>query len=60
MSAVEWFVVDTRTGRIVNCITTSRPGEPSLHGFVDAEHLAITRTPTSEQLRGYQFWNERP
>lgn len=60
MSAVEWFVIDTRSGRIVNCITTSRPGEPSLDGFVDVEHLTVTRTPSAAQLCGYQYWDERP
>ncbi len=60
MSAVEWFVIDTRSGQIVNCITTSRPGAPSLNGFIDAEHLTVTRTPTAAQLRAYRYWGERP
>lgn len=59
-SQYEWFVVDNRTGQIVNCITTRSQYPPSLDGWIDPHYLSVTRRPSREQLEGYRFWNERP
>lgn len=59
----DWFIVDSRTGAIVNCVNTAggrERAEASLAGFIDAEHLTVTDRPTPAQLAGYRYWNERP
>lgn len=58
--ATEWFVIDTRTNEIVNCITTDRGGEPSLDGFEHPEHHRVDRHPPMAMLERYRYWNERP
>lgn len=56
----EWFVIDTRTNEIVNCITADK--EPTLDParWVHAERLRLDLHPTRAQLEGYRYWNERP
>lgn len=57
----EFYVIDTRTNRIVNCITTS--GEmPTLdpQRWMSAEHLRLDEHPTRSQLEAYEYWNGRP
>ena len=61
--ATEWFVVDLRTQRIVNCVTTSNGRDAAqllADGMINGEHLAVTDCPTCDQLKNYRYWNERP
>ena len=58
--SVQWYVIDKRSGRIVNGHLTTRPGPPDLSGWLNAEHLEVTTTPTQEQLNGYRYYTERP
>lgn len=61
MSATEWFVIDTRTNVIVNCIYTADDREPSLDfGWTEPEFLRVDKNPTREQRESYRFWYERP
>ena len=57
----EFYVIDTRTNEIVNCVTTSG-NVPTLDpkGWEDAEHLRLDEHPTMSQLQQYRYWNERP
>jgi hypothetical protein len=58
--ATQWYVVDKRSGRIVNAVLTAKPDGPNLSTFIDAEHLTATTTPTQSQLEGYRYYWERP
>lgn len=59
----EWYVVDLRTQRIVNCVTTRGGRDAALRvaaGMIDGEHLTVTDRPNLGQLKNYRYWNERP
>lgn len=59
----EWYVIDRRTGEIVNCITTSdgRVLTPdALKHFLDAPFLRLDQNPPRAVLERYRYWNERP
>lgn len=56
----EWYVIDTRTGEILTCITSSRPFPPSVASFPAAQFLLVTLTPSQQQLDGYRYYRERP
>ena len=55
----DWWIIDTRTNRIVNCVHM-RGGPPDLNTWVEPEHLRATLTPSMAQLQNYRYWNERP
>ena len=55
-----YYIIDTRTDRIINAVETSKRNGPSLNGFYNREFLKATTTPTSSQLRDYRYWSERP
>ena len=57
----EYYVIDTRSGRIVNCITTSKPkDEIDLSRFENSEHLRLDANPPQRLLEKYRYWEERP
>lgn len=62
MTVTEWYVIDTRTNEIVNCITSSDSNrvELVLGSFVDAEFLRLDPNPPRALLERYRYWNERP
>lgn len=57
-----FFVVDTRSDQIVNCIETRtwRDAERCRRGMLEAEHLRIDENPSQAQLDAYPYWSERP
>lgn len=58
----EWYIIDTRTGRIVNCVTTTRSTDEVLSRFEDREHLTAKRgqeIPLAT-LQAYEWWGKRP
>lgn len=58
----DYFVIDTRTNEIVNCIEsrTRKRADECRRTMVDSEHLRIDDNPPREMLERYEFWNERP
>lgn len=56
----EWFVIDTRSNSIVNCVTANVRPDGVLARFTDAEHLRLDPNPPLEMLRRYRYWDERP
>lgn len=60
LSAVTYYVIDTRSNKIINAIESRRAEGPSLDGFINVEHLRLETRPTQAQLSGYRYWNERP
>jgi hypothetical protein len=56
----EWWIIDRRTDRAVNVVSTSKPQGPDVSVFLNGEHLYATLSPTDLQRRGYQYWGERP
>jgi hypothetical protein len=52
---IEYFIIDNRTNKIVNCVTSSI--EPK---NMFGEDYYLTSEPTLEQLSNYQYYNERP
>jgi hypothetical protein len=56
----DWYVIDTRTNEIVNCISSQGGNEPSLAGFTEPEHLRLDRNPPRKMLERYLYWSERP
>jgi hypothetical protein len=61
-----YYVIDSRSNRIVNAITTTRnlsdPTEAAdaLRGFINPEHLRLDANPPQSMLERYQYWSERP
>ena len=55
-----YYIIDTRTDRIINAVETRKPNGPSLEGFYNREFLKVTTTPTMKQLGAYRYWSERP
>lgn len=58
--AYDWFVIDRRSGRIINMVLTERADGPDLSKWLNAPHLYATREPTMEQRESYRYWDERP
>jgi hypothetical protein len=57
----EYYVIDTRTGLIVNCITTSQPkDEIDLSGFENSERLRLDANPPQRLIEKYNYWDGRP
>ena len=62
MSEREWFIIDTRTDEIINCVTTNEgrdTAERVAANMVDGEHLRVDCHPLISQLQQYRYWNER-
>jgi hypothetical protein len=60
MTAITYYVIDTRTNQIINAIESRKPEGPDLEGFQNREHLRLETRPTMAQLSAYRYWNERP
>lgn len=59
MSRVGWYVIDTRTNEIVNCITTAA-GEDAANtiaaNLIDGEFLRVDRNPPAAMIERYEDW----
>jgi len=60
VSETEWYVIDRRTGEIIDCITTMGSKMPSVDHFINAEFLYLDPNPPLSKLRRYRYWDERP
>lgn len=63
MEHKEWYVIDKRSGRIVNCITSVNKDPVNLlEKFPEypPEHFRLSDNPSQQQLEGYEFWHTRP
>lgn len=65
MMSTTWYLINKRSGDIVNAVSTSKPGTPDLSVFgpqVDAFYYDLVeedRVPLAT-LERYRFWAERP
>jgi hypothetical protein len=55
-----YYVIDTRSNRIINAVTTLRNPDDVLRSFPDAKHLRLDADPPLSMLEKYQYWSERP
>jgi hypothetical protein len=53
----DYYVIDTRTQKIVNCVSSTR--EPDISDWPGAEHIRLSTYPTDSQLADYQYYTER-
>lgn len=54
----DWYIVDIRTNKIVNCIATSNPKGPDMHNW-ESYHEAAN-DPPRYMLENYRYFWERP
>lgn len=55
----EWFVIDERSGEIVNCITVLGGAKPTVSPY-DAAPYRLDKNPPLTLLKRYRYWDERP
>jgi hypothetical protein len=55
-----YYVIDKRSNRIVNAVTSGLAPEDVLLKFPNHEHLRLDANPPLSMLERYEYWNERP
>lgn len=59
-----YYVIDTRTNKIVNAIEVDHPIDMTKlvdqMNFEEPEFIRLDTDPPRAMLEAYQYWNERP
>lgn len=55
----DWYVIDTRTNEIVNCVMAGERPKGVTDLMEDKEFLHLTKFPTKQQLDAYRYYTER-
>lgn len=57
---ITWYVIDERSGQIVNAVESSRSPENLMEVLGYDFPFRLDDDPPMALLRDYQYWNERP